>query len=233
MVKQSAEQGARVIDPKEFPTETENPTVGQRGVELPMEVKRMVLILNCSPRKNGVTTSLLKIIADEARSAGGDVEWVDVNNLSIRPCIGCMKCRPDKKCILPKDDGHRIGELIERCSGLVVGTPTYWGNMTGPLKLLFDRNVPTLEHYVLYEKRFPRPKHKGKKAAIVTASLAPFPFNQLRSQSRGTLRAVKTVLHAAGFDIRKQINVPLPPEPAHIGNRWLSKARKLGRSMGT
>jgi NAD(P)H-dependent FMN reductase len=197
------------------------------------EVKRMILILNGSPRKKGVTTTILKIIADEARSAGAEVEWVDVNDLSIRPCIGCLKCRPDKKCILPRDDAHRIGELIEGCSGLVVGTPTYWGNMTGPLKLLFDRNVTTLEHYVLYTMRFPKPKHKGKKAAIVTASLAPFPFNQLPSQSRGTLRAVKTVLRAAGFDIAEQINVPLTRDPAHIGNRWLSKARKLGRSMGT
>jgi len=193
----------------------------------------MILILNGSPRKKGVTTTILKIIADEARSAGAEVEWVDVNDLSIRPCIGCLKCRPDKKCILPRDDSHRIGELIESCSGLVVGTPTYWGNMTGPLKLLFDRIVPTLEHYVLYTMRFPQPKHKGKKAAIVTASLAPFPFNQLPSQSRGALRAVKTVLQAAGFDITEQINVPLTPDPAHIGNRWLSKARKLGRSMGT
>ncbi len=192
----------------------------------------MILILNSSPRKNGVTSSLLKIVADEARSAGAEVEWVDVNNLTIRPCIGCLKCRPDKKCILPKDDAHRIGEMIERCTSLVVGTPTYWGNMTGPLKLLFDRNVPTLEHYELYTWRFPKPKHKGKKAAIVTASLAPFPVNQLSSQSRGTLRAVKTVLNAAGFDIREQINVPLTPDPAHIGDRWISKARKLGRSLG-
>jgi hypothetical protein len=28
------------------------------------EVKRMILILNGSPRKNGVTSSILKIIAD-------------------------------------------------------------------------------------------------------------------------------------------------------------------------
>jgi hypothetical protein len=179
-----------------------------------------------------VTSSILKIVADEARSAGVEVEWIDVNTLSIKPCIGCLKCRPDKKCILPRDDGHRTGELIESCSGLVVGTPTYWGNMTGPLKLLFDRNVSTLEYCVPYRMRFPKPRHKGKKAAIVTASAAPFPFNQLPSQSRGALRAVKTVLRAAGFDIRKQINVPLTPDPAHIGNRWLSKARNLGRSVG-
>ena len=85
----------------------------------------MTLILNCSPRKRGVTTSLLKIVADEARASGSEVEWVDVHSLSIRPCIGCLKCRPDKKCILPRDDADRVAELIERCSALVVGTPTY------------------------------------------------------------------------------------------------------------
>jgi NAD(P)H-dependent FMN reductase len=196
-------------------------------------VKNMILLLNSSPRKKGVTTSLLKIIADEARAAGADVEWVDVNDLSIRPCIGCLKCRPDKKCILPKDDGHRIGELIEKCSGLVVGAPTYWGNMPGTLKILFERNVPVLEHYELYTWRFPKPKHKGKPAAIVTASLSPFPFNYLPSQGSGALRAVKIVLKAAGFDIRGQINVPMTRDPAHIGEYWMAKARKLGRSIGT
>jgi NAD(P)H-dependent FMN reductase len=196
------------------------------------EVKRMILFLNSSPRKNGVTTTLLNIIAGEARSAGAEVEWVDVSKLSIRPCIGCLKCRPDKKCILPMDDGHRIGELIEKCSGLVVGAPTYWGNMPGQLKILFERNVPVLEYYELYTWRFPQPRHKGKKAAIVTSSLSPFPFNLMSSQGTGALRTVKIPLNAAGFDIRAQINVPMTRDPAHIGDRWLAKARKLGRSMG-
>ena len=131
-------------------------------------------------------------------------------------------------------------------------TPLVWGctpSSSTPQQLTVTINIPTsdaqqapatvdpvnaviLEYWVLYSKRFPKPRHKGKKAAIVVASLAPFPFNQLSSQSRGAIRAVKTVLHAAGFDIRKQINVPVTPDPAHIGNRWLSEARRLGRSMG-
>jgi NAD(P)H-dependent FMN reductase len=197
-----------------------------------MGVKRMILMLNASPRKKGVTTTLLRIIADEARSAGAEVEWIDVTSLSIRPCIGCLKCRPDKKCILPQDDAHRIGELIEKCSGMVIGAPTYWGNMPGQLKILFERIVPVLEYYELYTWRFPQPRQKGKKAAIVTASLSPFPFHLLPSQGTGTLRAVKVPLNAAGFDIRTQINVPMTRDLAHIGERWLKKARKLGRSIG-
>ncbi len=193
----------------------------------------MILMLNGSPRKKGVTTTLLRIVEDAARSAGAEVEWIDVNDLSIRPCIGCLKCRPDKKCILPRDDAHRVGELIERCSGLVVGSPTYWGNMPGPLKILFERNVPVLEYYELYTWRFPQPRHKGKPAAIVTASLSPFPFNYLPSQGSGALRAVRIVLNAAGFNIRSQINIPMTRDPAHIEERWLAKARKLGRDIGS
>lgn len=190
-----------------------------------------ILVLNASPRKNGITTSILRTIADEARSASAKVEWVDVNTLSIRPCIGCLKCRPDKRCILPHDDGHRIGEMIEDCSALVVGTPTYWGNMSGPLKLLFDRNVPTFEYYVLNTMRIPRPLHREKKAVIVTASLAPFPYNQLPSQSRGAVRAVRTVLNAGGFDIAGTINVPLTPAGAQIDKRWTDRAKALGRTL--
>ncbi len=193
----------------------------------------MILFLNGSPRKHGVTTSLLNIIAGEARSAGAEVEWVDVNRLSIRPCIGCLKCRPDKKCILPRDDGPRIGELLESCSCLVVGAPNYWGSMPGTLKILFERNVPVLEYYELYTWRIPRPRHKGKKAAIVTASLSPFPYNLLPSQGGGTLRTVRTILNTAGFDIRVQINVPMTRDLAHIGGRWLAKAKKLGREIGS
>ena len=193
----------------------------------------MILMLNGSPRKTGVTATLLRIIEEEARAAGADVEWIDVSKLNVRPCIGCLKCRPDKACILPKDDGHRIGELLTRCSGLVVGAPTYWGSMPGQLKMLFERNVPVLEYYELYTWRFPRPLHKGKPAAIITASLTPFPFNLLPSQGTGTLRTVKTPLNTAGFDIRATINVPMIRDTAHIGERWLNKARKLGRSVGT
>ena len=165
----------------------------------------MILFLNASPRANGVSTSILKAMA-EAVGTDGAVEWVDVNDLSIKPCVGCMQCRPDKVCVLPRDDGHRIGELLAKCSSLAVGSPTYWGNIPGPLKLLFDRNVPVLEFVV--PGGLPKPKHKGKPAVLVTAANAPAPFHRLGSQAGGTLRALKTILKGAGFSIAGTIAVP-------------------------
>jgi multimeric flavodoxin WrbA len=94
----------------------------------------MILFLNSSPRKNGVTTTILKTILEGLKEGAPDkpglYEWIDVNSLSIRPCIGCLKCRPDKICVLPEDDGHRIGDLIRNSIMLVIGTPVYWGNIT-------------------------------------------------------------------------------------------------------
>ena len=71
--------------------------------------------------------------------------------------------------------------------GLIVGTPTHWGNMSAQLKLLFDRNVPVF----MGEKPngFPIPRQKGKSAAIVTACTTPWPFNFIAAESRGAIRA--------------------------------------------
>jgi len=69
-----------------------------------------------------------------------------------------MKCRPDSECILPEDDAHIIRQKIRAADGLVVGTPTHWGNMSAQRKLLFDRNVPVF----MDEKAngFPIPRQK-------------------------------------------------------------------------
>jgi len=187
----------------------------------------MILILNASPRKHGVTTSILKSIADGA-AADHQIEWVDVNGLSMKPCVGCLKCRPDRTCVLPQDDAHRVGALIERSDVLVVGSPTYWGNITGPLKVLFDRNVPTFEYI---GDGLPKPKHRGKKAIVVVASSAPYPINLLPSQSGGTVRALGAVLRAAGYRIAKTINVPGSGGFEKRKQEVLSRAERIGRNL--
>ncbi|MBW2631591.1 MAG: flavodoxin family protein [Deltaproteobacteria bacterium] len=59
-----------------------------------------VLILNGSPRRKGTVATLLKSISDGV-SQKHEVEWIDVCNLKMKPCIACMKCRPDSECAQP------------------------------------------------------------------------------------------------------------------------------------
>ena len=136
---------------------------------------------------------------DEAERAGVKVFVEYSQSLNIRPCLGCMKCRSAKNCVLPQDDAQRVLDLIQECDALIVGSPTYWGNMPGTLKLLFDRIV-----YGLMDENslaMPVPLHKGKKALIVCASSTPWPFNILMGQTRGVVRAIKEVLGTAGFKV--------------------------------
>ncbi len=162
------------------------------------------LVLNGSPRKNGVTTQVLTK-AYETLKANHEGEYVDLYDLEIKPCVGCLQCRPDKTCVLPRDGAHEVAEKIKQADLLVVGTPTYWGNMTGVMKNLFDRCVPVFEYLDGFTMR---KNLRGKKAMIVIPSGAPFPFNMLRSQSRGTASAVKTVLRSGGVKIVDTIYAP-------------------------
>ncbi len=160
-----------------------------------------VLIINASPRKNGVTANLLAE-AERTISSTHDVEVVRIHDLTMKPCIGCLKCRPDKACILPRDDAHILAEKIKRSDLLILGVPVYWGNMPGTLKIFFDRNVPLFEYCEAKSIRYiPRPQLKGKKAILIVSVASPFPYSLLPSQSRGTIRSLKTILNAGGVKI--------------------------------
>jgi len=162
-----------------------------------------ILILHGSPRKQGVTSHILDYFLTQLENRH-EVENLHIHNQEIKPCIGCLKCRPDKTCVLPHDAAHDIAKKIDDTDLLIIGFPTYWGNMPGPLKTLFDRCVPTFEYI---DGMTIRKNQKGTQAILVTASSAPFPFNQLPSQSRGAIRSVKNILTAGGVKIIKIINV--------------------------
>lgn len=158
-----------------------------------------LLIINASPRKNGNISKRLELMRDEAGRLGAEVGVEYAQAWKIRPCMGCMKCRTAKNCILSEDDAQRVLELIQECDALIVGSPTYWGNMPATLKLLFDRTV-----YGLMDENslaMPVPLHKGKKALIVCVSSTPWPFNILMNQTRGAVRAIREVLGTAGFKV--------------------------------
>ena len=166
-----------------------------------------VLIINASPRKKGITSTLLDEVKTLINPAC-QVDTVRIQDLEIRPCIGCLKCRPDKPCVLPKDDAQILAEKIKGADLLIIGSPVYWGNIPGTLKLFFDRNVPLFEYCEAKAiKYIPRPRLKGKKAILIISGAAPFPYNLLPSQSRGTIRSLKTVLKAGGIKILSIVNV--------------------------
>lgn len=157
-----------------------------------------ILVVNSSPKSEGIITTILRSIIS-GLTQNANIEYLETYKLSAKPCIGCMKCRPNNVCILPQDDGHRFGEALLKCNGIIIGAPTYWSNMPAPLKLLLDRNVTSFIHDS--NKGFPTALHKGKPAIIVTACTAPYPINTMFYQSSGTLKSISVVLQTSGFKI--------------------------------
>lgn len=157
----------------------------------------MILILNASPRRHGNISQMVDVMADECRQAGVEVQTVAVQQLDIRPCLGCMKCRAAHKCVLPEDDAQRVLKLIQQADALVIAAPCYWGNIPGTLKLLFDRIVYGMMDE--NEKGWPLPLHKGKRCVLVSTSTTPWPFNRIMHQSSGAIRAMKEVCRYSGL----------------------------------
>jgi len=187
-----------------------------------------ILVLNGSHRKSGTVASLLKSVT-ESLSAEHEIEWIDVCKLNMKYCTTCMACREKETCILPKDDAHTVGKKIQDADALVIGTPTHWGNMCAPLKLLFDRNVPVFMGES--SKGIPVPRQKGKRAVIVTACTTPWPFNFILPESRGAIRAVKEVLHYGGYKTVGTITKPGTKKSKEISSSMMAKTKRIGEKL--
>ena len=100
-----------------------------------------VVVVNGSPRNNGNTAGAMALIAEAAQSCGEvDVVTHHLNELELKGCQGCLKCKEPGAIICVLDDGGRqvLQDMFD-ADVWVLGTPVYMGHMTGQLKLLLDR----------------------------------------------------------------------------------------------
>lgn len=164
-----------------------------------------ILILNASPKSAGTISQMMKFLEDEIRrkNSFAEIENIRIASLKFSVCTGCMKCRSCGKCIFAGDDADVTGKKVVSADFLVVASPCWWGNMTGSLKSLFDRNV----FRIMGESKhgIPLPLLKGKKAAIVTACTTPFPFNVICRQSSGVFNSIGEILKSTGIKITAKI----------------------------
>ena len=102
-----------------------------------------IIVINGSPRTNGITESILRSVESELISRGIDVEFFNLTDLDIGHCLGCCSCFMTGHCII-KDDADRLSEKIKHADGLVLGSPTYASNVSGLMKDFIDRG-----HFVI------------------------------------------------------------------------------------
>jgi multimeric flavodoxin WrbA len=99
------------------------------------------IAFNGSPRKGGNTEILLKKVLEPIAAEGIETELIQVGGKPIRGCIACYKCaeNQDGKCVIKGDQVNEYIEKMRAADAIILGSPSYFADMTSELKALIDR----------------------------------------------------------------------------------------------
>ncbi len=116
-----------------------------------------IVFVNGSPRPDGNTGSMLKVLAKMAKERGMEVTYFEILDKNVQDCDGCYRCDTEDRCS-KDDDMTGAYALIQSSDLLVIGSPIYMGMETGMTKCFVDRL-----YYLMAKKRL----GPGKRAAAL------------------------------------------------------------------
>ncbi len=100
-----------------------------------------VVAFNGSPRVQGNTAQSIRIVFDELEKAGIETELVQLGGQKVYGCLACGKCweSQDNRCIRKDDAMNTFIQKISEADGIIIGSPTYFSNVSTEVKALIDR----------------------------------------------------------------------------------------------
>jgi len=100
-----------------------------------------VVAFNGSARKDGNTAILINYVFRELEKEGIKTELVQLSGSRIHGCIACMKCfeNKDQRCSVKNDIANECIEKMLGADGIILGSPTYFANVSTEMKALIDR----------------------------------------------------------------------------------------------
>jgi multimeric flavodoxin WrbA len=101
---------------------------------------KKLLIINGSARSNGNTAAVLKKLSLRLGTSL-NCETISLADCRIGYCLGCHTCETTRKCV-QRDDMDPLLSAMERADLILIASPSYWGYVTGQLKVFFDRSTP-------------------------------------------------------------------------------------------
>ncbi|MBN1575191.1 MAG: flavodoxin family protein [Chitinispirillaceae bacterium] len=133
------------------------------------------LVINASPfGRRGNTATVLSPFLDGMREAGGSIEIVPLDKLSIKPCRGDLSCwfKTGNVCV-QQDDMVQLLPKFHDADIVVFSTPVYCDGVPGQLKIMMDRlvvmGIPFLEVRDGHS-RHPLPPHEKMRKFVLVAS---------------------------------------------------------------
>jgi len=100
----------------------------------------MAIIAVCGGlRKESNTNKLVKKIAE---ASGCDYALIELAGIDIKPCTGCGECMMNEGNCVIKDGMQPIYDKLMKADGLIIGSPTYYMDISGAIKCFIDRSMP-------------------------------------------------------------------------------------------
>jgi multimeric flavodoxin WrbA len=112
-----------------------------------------VIAINGGPRKNWNTATLLKSALEGAAAQGAETELIHLYDLNYKGCTSCFACKLKGgksygKCAL-NDDLAPVLARIDECDAFLLGSPIYFGEVTGAFRSFLERLA---FQYLVYDK---------------------------------------------------------------------------------
>ena len=100
-----------------------------------------VVAINGSARKDGNTAILINRALAALEAEGIETEMIQLSGKTIRGCTACGKCfeNKDKKCVVDNDPLNEYVAKMLEADGIILGSPTYFADLTPELKAVIDR----------------------------------------------------------------------------------------------
>lgn len=94
-----------------------------------------------SARKNGNTVLLLETVLEALSKAGIETELVQMAGKEIHGCRACFGCIKNKngRCVFDDDIVNDCVEKMKGADGIILGSPTYFADVSSEMKALIDR----------------------------------------------------------------------------------------------
>lgn len=114
-----------------------------------------VIAVNGSPRKDWNTAILLKNALEGAASQDAETEIIHLYDLNFKGCISCFSCKLNGgksygKCVL-NDDLKPLLSKIEESDAVILGSPIYFGGITGVMRSFLER---LMFQYLVYDVNY-------------------------------------------------------------------------------
>ncbi|MGP1570025.1 MAG: flavodoxin family protein [Eubacteriales bacterium] len=102
-------------------------------------MKKKILVITGSPRKNGNTFRLADAFINTVTAKGHDVVRFDASFMNVGICHACETCFSTGKACTYNDDFNSLAPHIEGADAVVFITPLYWFAMPSALKAVIDK----------------------------------------------------------------------------------------------